>query len=225
MTHSDQDHSGGLQAVIEQFPVNALLINGSLDDKPSIINLMTTAISKNIPIYSVYRGMKLQPDSKTAIEFLYPLPQSEVRDQIPFIDEQNEQSIVFRMDMEGASFLFAGDISTKIEQRIVDLENQNKLLDNQHEQQQKHQLQQGIHMMKAAHHGSKSSTSLEWVTYWNPDLALISAGKSNIYGHPHQSVVDRLNQQGVDIYRTDQQGEVQIQVRDGQIWIRNKMTY
>lgn len=74
MTHGDQDHVGGLQAVLEQFPVHSLLMNGSLTDSKTVTKLMSTAITKDIQIYSVSRGMTLKPDEYTTFEFLFPLP-------------------------------------------------------------------------------------------------------------------------------------------------------
>ncbi|MCK8487929.1 DNA internalization-related competence protein ComEC/Rec2 [Paenibacillus sp. MBLB2552] len=209
LTHGDQDHIGGLQAVLDSFPVEALLINGSLAESKTMTSLMETAITRRIPVYSASRGMNLQPDKVTRLEVLYPLTGTEGSSRIPFVKEQNHHSIVFRLDMDGASFLFTGDMDEAAEREMLGLD----------------QNTQGgsIDVMKVAHHGSKTSTSAAWLAYWQPATALISVGASNNYGHPHPTVVDRLNGQNIQLYRTDKQGEVQMRVRRGKIEVRNKL--
>ena len=67
-------------------------------------------------------------------------------------------------------------------------------------------------ILKIAHHGSKSSSTLDILKSVKPQIALIGVGKNNKYGHPNQEVIDRLNKIGVNIYRTDQLGEITIKV-------------
>ncbi|GJM74597.1 hypothetical protein HMSSN036_68130 [Paenibacillus macerans] len=78
LTHGDQDHIGGLQAVLEQFPVAALVINGSLAESATMKKLMETALDRNIPVYSAARGMTLKPDAETKLDVLYPKRQPPV---------------------------------------------------------------------------------------------------------------------------------------------------
>ncbi|WP_019636792.1 DNA internalization-related competence protein ComEC/Rec2 [Paenibacillus fonticola] len=206
VTHGDQDHAGGLQAVLEQFPIGALLMNGTLSGSATIDKLMSTAVSKQIPIYAAGQGMRLKIDSSTVMQFLSPEFQESGHREIPYIQEQNHESVVFTLSMAGATFLFTGDMDEAAEQQVlegVDL-----------------QRQQTVDVMKVAHHGSKTSTSLEWLEYWQPASVVISAGASNIYGHPHPTVVERLESSGSHIFRTDQQGEVQIEVLDGNLRAR-----
>lgn len=210
MTHGDQDHVGGLQAVLEQFPVHSLLMNGSLTDSKTVTKLMSTAITKDIQIYSVSRGMKLKPDELTTFEILFPLSANEGTGEIPYIKEQNHESVVFRLQMDGVSFLFTGDMDEAAEQEIVAMEKGN----------------QGggsamlIDVMKVAHHGSKTSTSATWLNYWNPKMAVISVGATNSYGHPYPAVVERLSGKGTRILRTDLNGEVQMEVKARRLRIR-----
>lgn len=220
VTHGDQDHAGGLAAVLKHFPVDAVLMNGSLSDTGTIRELMADAVSKNIPVYSVSRGMGLRPDQATEIHFLYPLPaqksstgEHNPAESIPVIKEQNHQSIVFMLKMGEASFLFTGDMDIKAEQQVLQLEQENKM--------KRDGDAISVDFMKIAHHGSKTSTSAEWLAYWRPAISVISVGAANSYGHPNQAVVERLGLQGSRIYRTDHHGEVQIKV-NGKPWIRHK---
>lgn len=215
-THGDQDHIGGLQAIIEQFPVGALLFNGSFSESATLAKLMQTAVSKKIPIYAVSRGMVLKPDSRTKLEFLAPITAWDAsRSSLPHIKDQNAESIVFKLEMEGASFLFTGDTDKVTERKMLALENQDAPEGTDPDMK-------SVDMLKVAHHGSKTSTSALWVRRYRPATAVVSAGANNIYGHPHADVVDRLVQSGSMIFRTDQQGEIQIIVRKGAIQARHK---
>lgn len=216
LTHGDQDHIGGLQAVIDSIPVEAVVINGSLAESKTMTTLMETALTKRIPVYAASRGMKLQPDDATRLEVIYPLMPEEALHPIPIVKEQNHRSIVFRLDMNGASFLFTGDMDETAEKEVLGLE---RLTSSGTTTPQL----SSINVMKVAHHGSKTSTSAAWLDYWQPEAAVISVGASNLYGHPHPTVVDRLNAQQIRIYRTDHQGEVQMRVREGRIEVRYKL--
>lgn len=205
LTHGDQDHIGGIQAVLEQFRVESLLINGSLSPSATMTKLMETAIAKGIPVYSVSRDMQLKPDKDTRLEFLYPQPDIGESRTLSVDKEQNHRSIVFLLQMNHSSFLFTGDMDEAAERKAIALEN---AVENP-------AYKRPVNVLKVAHHGSKTSTSAAWLGYWQPERALISAGATNVYGHPHPTVIERLDEHKVRIYRTDQQGEVQIKVRRG----------
>ncbi|MNZ55528.1 ComEC family competence protein [compost metagenome] len=207
-THGDQDHIGGLQAVLDHFPVDALLINGSLADSETMTKLMQTAITKHIPIYAPYKGMKLQPDEDTLLQFISP--QSNVSEGgVPLMKEQNHWSVVFLLKMSGASFLFTGDMDESAELSVLANEKLSKGGDIA-----------SVDVMKVAHHGSKTSTSAEWIHRWKPPVSVISVGSSNTYGHPNASVLERLEQAGSTVYRSDLHGEVQMQIIEGRILVR-----
>ncbi|MFD1177735.1 ComEC/Rec2 family competence protein [Paenibacillus puldeungensis] len=206
LTHGDQDHIGGLQAVLEQFPVDAVLINGSLAESKTMEKIMNTALNRHIPIYSAYRGMVLKPDERTRLDFLYPLPQDKKTASLPYAEDQNPRSIVFRLEMNEAAFLFVGDLDEASEEEVLKLE----------------KTEQRVDVLKVAHHGSKTSTTEDWLSYWKPAVGVISVGATNRYGHPHESVLTRLQKRGMAVFRTDQQGEIQIEVQNGFMKVRYK---
>ncbi|MGG4552684.1 ComEC/Rec2 family competence protein [Paenibacillus humicus] len=219
LTHGDQDHAGGLQAVLEQFPVDALLINGSLSDSSTIAKLMDTALHKGIPIYAARQGMGLKLDAATELRILSPEPDASPQGQVLYSKKQNHESIVFVLQMTGATFLFTGDMDEAAEYRVLE-----ELAGESRTSNLANRISSiFIDVMKIAHHGSKTSTSAEWLEYWRPAAAVISAGASNSYGHPHPSVVERIASSGSRIYRTDQHGEVQMEVENGRIRVRYKL--
>ncbi|KHL91226.1 hypothetical protein QW71_35905, partial [Paenibacillus sp. IHB B 3415] len=80
-----------------------------------------------------------------------------------------------------------------------------------------------IDILKVAHHGSKTATSADWLSFWHPAAAVISAGVNNLYGHPNGDVLDRLAAADTVVYRTDHQGEIQLRVRREGIAVRYKL--
>ncbi|WP_419885029.1 ComEC/Rec2 family competence protein [Paenibacillus sp. B-A-8] len=218
LTHGDQDHTGGLQAVVEDIPVSALLFNGTITDRESYMELMRTAMERKVQLYAVHQGMILSPDDATELSFLWPEGRSGEAsgtpplNEVPLLEEQNHDSVAFRLEMNGRNFLFTGDMDLEAEEEIVELARQKGISTGP-----------VIDVLKVAHHGSKTSTAEAWLEFWNPEAAVISAGVNNLYGHPKAEVLERLEDHHAAIFRTDQQGEIQMRVREEGIAVRYKL--
>ncbi|WP_101844346.1 DNA internalization-related competence protein ComEC/Rec2 [Halobacillus sp. Marseille-P3879] len=106
--------------------------------------------------------------------------------------DENNNSLVIYTELGGRSWLFTGDISKSIEGELL-----------------KDYPELSADVLKVGHHGSDTSTGEEWLRQTQPEAALVSAGENNRYGHPHQVVMESLEKEGVDIYRTDIHGAVQ----------------
>ncbi|MDN4082722.1 ComEC/Rec2 family competence protein [Paenibacillus polymyxa] len=219
LTHGDHDHAGGLQAIFDQIPVTTLFFNGTLTDKAPFRKLLNTALNKQIKLYGAHHSMEWEPDRDTTIRFLYPFKLEENESgQLPVMKEQNHYSVAMILEMEGVSFLFTGDMDDAAE----------SLLLSELTHSSSHVKAQGaigaarkaVDVMKVAHHGSKYSTSEEWLSYWQPKVSVISVGASNTYGHPNQAVLERLAEVDSAIYRTDTMGEVQIRAQQGKLSVR-----
>ncbi|MDP4097026.1 ComEC/Rec2 family competence protein [Paenibacillus sp. P96] len=208
VTHGDQDHAGGMQAVLKEIPVKSFIFNGTLTGKDSIDRLLQICLEQDIPFYGASRGLELQPDEQTRLQFMHP---ENKKSQLPVVEEQNEESVVFRLDMAGGSFLFTGDMDAAVERSWIQQDGAETA------------ERGGIDVLKVAHHGSKTSTSEEWLSYWKPAVSVISAGVNNTYGHPNEGVLERLDRSGSAIYRTDTQGEIQMRVSRGRFEIRHKL--
>ncbi|WP_213618037.1 ComEC/Rec2 family competence protein [Paenibacillus sp. J22TS3] len=210
LTHADQDHIGGLQAVLDSIPVDALLMNGSLAESKTMHDLAQTALLKRIPIYKTASGQRIKPDRRTILTFLAPVkPVDAVDGQVPYIKEQNHISIAFLMEMDGVRFLFTGDMDEAAEREVTELWGP--------------RITGKLDVLKVAHHGSRTSTSVQWLEYWKPQASVISAGESNSYGHPHPEILGRLADIGSAVHRTDRMGEIQMQVRGGALVTRHKL--
>lgn len=224
ITHGDQDHMGGLLAVLEEVPVKAVVFNGTLAQSAAFQKLMLSAIKQKIPIYhaEAARG-KWELGKDTRIQFLSPvLPDSGGgTETLSWIKEQNHVSLVFMLEMNGSRFLFTGDTDQAAEQKILlHLEERTTGVADSRETD----VTPGrIDIMKVAHHGSKTSTSALWLDAWKPKAAVISAGVNNMYGHPHPDIVDRLQRSPSLIYQTNLHGEIQIRVKKGYLETRTKL--
>ncbi len=104
--------------------------------------------------------------------------------------DENDRSLVLHLSVADNSFLFMGDATTTVEEEIIN----NYTLD--------------VDYLKLGHHGSSSSSSLAFLQYINPEVAIISCGLNNRYGHPSEDVISRLNQLGITYRRTDLEGSI-----------------
>ncbi|MEK8129376.1 DNA internalization-related competence protein ComEC/Rec2 [Paenibacillus filicis] len=219
LTHQDADHFGGLQAVLEHIPVKRLLFNGTLKPIPGVEQLFRTALAHGTQLVPIQAGDRLKVSSELELYFLAPFAgQAGEREQVELKSDQNPVSLVFLMELAGTRWLFTGDIGVREEDELLTrwkAASGSKLPISL--------MEQPIDVLKVAHHGSKSSTSETWLDVWQPRVALISAGLHNTYGHPSPQVTERLKQRRIAVYRTDRDGEVQLQVRDGKVEVRTKL--
>jgi competence protein ComEC len=110
----------------------------------------------------------------------------------------NDTSVIVEMAYKTTSFLFTGDASAAVEERLLQRKSVHP-----------------VDVLKVAHHGSVYSSSIEFLDAVTPDYAIISVGRGNSYGHPHGIVIDRLKARGAEVLRTDEVGEVRV-VSDGE---------
>jgi competence protein ComEC len=216
ITHSDMDHIGGLQALLEEIPVKRILFNGTFRANTYTEKLFATAVEREVPLYPVWEGRELVVDEHTRLNFLHPSIVEGESGTIPLIEDQNRYSVVFSMTMYNSTFLFTGDMDAAAEQevlaKLVEMRGGDQAAAGDEEEEI-----ESIDVLKIAHHGSKSSTTESWLGLWQPKTAVISVGERNMYRHPSPVVIDRLVRHGVWILRTDIHGEVQMKVGEEEI--------
>ncbi|HBF8338512.1 MBL fold metallo-hydrolase [Clostridioides difficile] len=189
-THPDSDHIGSLDNVIKKFNVNSIYMPEQSTDSEAYQNLINSCTDKNLSIQHLYKNDVLNIDNNINIYVLSP---SYIQ------EESNLNSIVFKLTFNDNSFLFMGDAEEENEKEIL----HSFKLNN-------------INFIKIGHHGSNSSSSLEFIKKISPDIAAISCGYKNQYGHPHSEVINNLKQNHVSIYRTDRIGDI-VFYSDGEI--------
>ncbi|MEK7089054.1 MAG: ComEC/Rec2 family competence protein [Patescibacteria group bacterium] len=186
ITNPDQDHIAGFMDVLKIYKVDKIFEPGTLTDSKIYQNLKDEIKKNNIPNILAKRGMKLDIGGGATIDILFP-------DRDVSAWTTNDGSIVAKLSYGNTSVMLTGDATTKTEKIILG-ENTPK------------QLRSTI--LKVGHHGSRTSTSPEFVKNVFPIYALISDGKNNKYGHPHQDTLDTLSSFGAKIFRTDLLGAI-----------------
>jgi competence protein ComEC len=174
--------------------VDNILWTGIIRDTPEFKQWQSEIGEEGANIKIAQAGQKIYA-SNAILEILNPL--DKIANQA--IDDSNNTSIVSRLVYSGNSFLFTGDIEEKTEKLLIlsaeDLDSD---------------------VLKVSHHGSKTSTSKEFLERVSPEISVISVGKDNTYGHPTQPVLDILAKYGIKILRTDLDNNIKI-TSDGKI--------
>ncbi|PIR57635.1 MAG: MBL fold metallo-hydrolase [Parcubacteria group bacterium CG10_big_fil_rev_8_21_14_0_10_38_31] len=196
-THPDADHIGGLPEVIKNFDISLVMEPGASSDTNIYKEFRRVISEKNIQTIQARQGMKINLDENAYLEILFPNQDVDGWDT-------NDASIVARLIYGENSFLFTADSPQKIENYLASVYQDNLKTD----------------ILKVGHHGSKTSSSETFLGYTNPDYAIISAGRDNTYGHPHQEVMKRLEDFGIPTLRTDELGTIRIQSDGNKLYIK-----
>lgn len=187
-THPDSDHIGGFADVLKRYRVDAFVSPGIAKDTDTARALVRTVSELRIPHYRAQRGMVLDLGGGVALEVLYP-----DRDVSKLASQfANSGCVVLRLTYGAVSVLLACDAPQAAEERLVMLEGDALASD----------------VLKVAHHGSKYSSTEEFVALVRPAFAAISVGAGNTYGHPTQQTLDVLEKYGAAVLRTDQEGTI-----------------
>lgn len=187
-THPDADHIGGLDRVIDNFEVGEIYMPKIQSNTKTFEYLLKSISKKGLKVKSAKSGLTLDWDEQVQVNMLAPVNTS---------DDKNNMSAVVKLTFGSTSFLLTGDAERESEQDMIS---------------------SGVDLradvMLVGHHGSKSSTTAAFLKKVNPKYAVIQVGE-NSYGHPKQTILDRLSKAGVKVYRNDLQGTVEID-SDGQ---------
>lgn len=191
-THPERDHLQGLIEVLKNYKVENILWTGVVTEGALYRQWLKALALEDADIYIAKAGQRIEGGG-IVLEILYPFEELVNRK----CKNLNDTSIVIHLIFKKTSFLFAGDISKNIERKIILKEEEN--LDSD--------------LLKVAHHGSKTSSSEEFLKAVSPLFAVISVG-ANHYGHPSLEVLQRLENFKIKILRTDREGDIKI-VSDG----------
>ena len=193
VSHGDQDHISGISWLLEQEEgifIRKLVLPAAGKEDEACVRLAKQAALRGCQVLWMGRGDCLRMGN-LSLTCLYP---DGLEAGAPLETDRNEHSLVLWLDYGSFDMVLTGDMSKKGEQAI--LENRG--------------VREQAEVLKAAHHGSRFSSSEAWLDALSPGQAVISCGEKNRYGHPHAEVLERLRKRGITVYETRSCGAVEL---------------
>lgn len=179
-THPHADHIGSAAALVEAYQFDSVILPNAVSTSSTFEHLLDALEKENCEMIEGKSGVGLTL-GKLKIDLLAP---------VGAYDDLNDMSVVALLTYDGGKFLFTGDAEAVSEADILKTASPD------------------CDVLKVGHHGSSTSSSEAFLTAASPEIAVISVGEGNSYGHPHASIVKRLETCGAEIYRTDLCGSV-----------------
>lgn len=185
LTHPEYDNIGGLIEVIKRYNIGAIITTGVVRDTNQYKEWIKIIEQKNIPIYIAQLGGQIDFGNNIKMDILYPFENLVGQE----VSNTNNSSIVGKLVYKDFEVLLTGDIEKSVERKLV-----NSGIDLKAD------------VLKVPHHGSKTSSTEEFLQAVNSVINIIQAGKDNKYGHPHQEVLERM----ANVFITGKSGDVEI---------------
>lgn len=194
-THPDADHIGGLPDVLDAFPVSTVYLSGEADKGTTTFNTFLRAVQEEgAQVFEARAGMAMSWGG-TDVTVLSPPPDTEGG----LFGESNEDSVSLLLVFGEARVLLTGDAENRGEEYMST-----------------GRYAGPVTVLKVGHHGSNTSTTPLFLNRFRPEIAVISVGE-NSYGHPTPQTVRRLKTVGAEVFRTDEDGDVIVTIKDEQI--------
>lgn len=187
ITHPHSDHCGGASAILSQVGAETLVVPRYLSEEATLATAGDWVGDTDTGIAITHTGESF-PLGQATITVLHPPADND-------IDEMNDLSLVLLVEYQGKRLLITGDITREVEEQLLSIG--------------------PVDALQVAHHGSATSSCQAFLEALSPDIALISCGRNNEYGHPHASVLERLEAIGAEIRRTDLEGTLILRVQEG----------
>ena len=203
VSHFDSDHVGGLLTVMERLKVENVIISKQGEDSENYRRFRHIVNKKKINVIVVEKDQIINIEKNLNFDILWP--------EKNLINENilNNNSVVCKLNYSGFSMLFTGDVEALAEEKIVKLYEKNDRLNST--------------CLKAGHHGSKTSSTTDFLDLVNPKYVLIGVGINNKFGHPNEEVIERYKNRKAQIYRTDLHGEIIMNIKsNGKIIIKKQ---
>ena len=189
-THPHEDHIGNMNTVLNSYKVQSFYAPKVYSYTKSFEQMIDSLKSNNLKITPIKRGCNtINLGFQTNVEVFSPINDT--------YDNENNYSPVIKISFGNNSFLFTGDAEKEIEDKLILLNDDLK-----------------ADILKVSHHGSSSSTSDSFLNRVSPKYAVISVGKNNIYDHPNDTIISKLNTYKINILRTDIQNNITL-ISDG----------
>ncbi len=207
VTHPDTDHLGGLLYIAEHFNVKTIWSNGEASDTRHFNDFVDIARQQGINWPAFTALPRQQKIGDVQLDILYPPAHFSDQNPMPGWRDSNNNSLVLRVSLRQASFLFCGDIEKSAEAELLQTAGDNL----------------GSDVIFVPHHGSKTSSTSGLINRVTPDIAVFCAGWQNRYGYPHENVVRRYEDAGCTIYQTGADGAIIMTTKGKEIFVATPM--
>ena len=201
ISHFDTDHCDGLLYLIEQINVKNIIIGNQYEQNDNYRKFLNLIKKNKNNIIIAKMEEKILIEENVYIDILWPSLNNSI-----YENSINNNSIVCKLSYKNFSVLFTGDIEEVAEKELI------------HEIGDLNILKSTV--LKVAHHGSKTSSTKEFLNAVNAKYALIGVGKNNKFGHPSDTTIENLNKTNTKIFRTDEMGEIEIKTNGKKIKFR-----
>lgn len=198
LTHPHADHIGNAGALLDNllFTVDRVFDNGLHSSSRLYAHYVASCTKQHISREVICAGDVIDLGGGAELQILYPA-------RFALFSGVNNSSIVLKIVNGNASALLTGDIESDAEESLL-----------------KNILRADV--LKVAHHGSKTSTAAAFLDAVKPSVAVISCGINNKFGHPHQVVIDRLQERGIDVYDT-RGGDISVELGENEVRVKRKI--
>jgi competence protein ComEC len=202
LTHADNDHVGGLPAVLQEYSTRLVLDSGARQSTAAYLRFLELAHEPEVAYRQVRAGDVLEICPQVKVTVLHPTGEF-VTDEGVAPSGLNNASVVLKVQYGVISFLLTGDVEEEAEEAML------------RRGQQLHST-----VLKTPHHGSNTSSTMPFLKAIGPRMAVVSVGWRNRFGHPHQEVLERYERLGVALYRTDLHGAVMVETDGRKLKLR-----
>lgn len=198
-THDDSDHIAGLLEVVKRYNVKILLYSLPDSQEKFSQELIKVAQEKNVKIVKITKPMIIRSDDGLIIKILFPVKNMSNTNKN---FASNDASVVTQFIFGNTKILLTGDLPQTGEKFLVNRYGES--------------LRSNV--LKLGHHGSDTSSNPEFLQKVFPEVAIVSAGKNNSFGHPHKSVLNLVEKFGIEVFRTDEIGTINLYSNGLNIW-------
>lgn len=200
LSHPHADHVVGLTHVLRRFGAGVVLDAGYPHPTPAYADFLRAVRERNIPYRVARRGIRVELGREGSLDVLWP-PASLWQGP----SGANENSLVVLLRWGQVRFLFPGDVEAGAERALVASGQELR-----------------AHVLKVPHQGSSTSSSEAFLRAVAPQVAVLSVGTGNPYGHPHREILARYARHGISLYRTDRDGAVVVRTDGRALWVQSR---